>query len=349
MGCGTPFLIGGSMATSTTLIMLNKHVMQNYGFRWPISLSTFHFFCTWGVLELLCRLKFFERATAMPLKMRITCAFESVAGIIFANFSLKLNSVGFYQLTKLLCIPAMVATNYFYYHKKTPFRTLCTLGVLLLGVALFTVNEVSVNLNGSIVSAIYIFFNVIFQIQTNVISNTYHISGPSYQLANSLPMTIISFFCAVFYEFFGDNSILKHEFKGPELFWTFMTGMIAVWANVFGISIIGKASPVTFQVVGHAKTILIFVFGLIFLDKNVEETADQKFKKICGLTLGMIGTIAYSIFEMQDKAKAKQEEARKANNQIEASPDDLELSEKFANADDDAVEVPDEEEEKKEN
>ncbi|EAY05094.1 glucose-6-phosphate/phosphate-tranlocation protein, putative [Trichomonas vaginalis G3] len=315
MGLGTPFLIVGSMATSTSLILLNKYVMQNYGFRWPISLSTFHFLCTWGVLELLCSLKFFERATSMPLKMRLTCAFESVAGIIFANFSLKLNSVGFYQLTKLLCIPAMVATNYFVYNKKTPFRTLCTLAVLLVGVGLFTVNEVSVNLPGTIVSMIYVFFNVVFQIQTNVISNTYHISGPSYQLANSLPMTIISFFCAIFYEVPGSNSILMHPFKPMELFWIFMTGMIAVWANVFGISIIGKASAVTFQVVGHAKTILIFVFGLIFLDSNVEETNEQRIKKIGGLVLGMIGTIAYSVFEMQDKAAAKRADEEKLANE----------------------------------
>lgn len=311
MGYSTPFLIAGSMATSTILILLNKHLMQNYHFNFPVALSTFHFLCTYTVLELLCRFNFFSRAENYPSNWRIIAALESVAGIVFMNLSLKMNSVGFYQLSKLLCIPAMVIANYFWYNKKTPWRTCGSLVFLLIGVALFSISEVSFNFKGAVIAAIAIFFNVIFQCQTTHIAQTYHISGPSYQLANSGYMAFFGLLATFPLECQYPNSILEYEFEFVELFIAFMTGMVAVWSNVFGISLIGKASAVTFQVTGHAKTILIFIFGLIYLDKDYRETKSQKIKKILGLALGMIGTILYSIFEMSDKKKAQQEADRK--------------------------------------
>jgi solute carrier family 35 protein E3 len=303
MGLGTTAWILGSMTFSTTLIMTNKYIMKNFGFNWPISLSTYHFFCTFSLLEVMCRMGLFERATKVPKSACWKNAFFNVCGIVFMNFNLKMNSVGFYQLSKLCNIPVMVSVNYILYNKKTPARTLATLVVLLLGVALFSINEVSFNIPGSIIAVIAVLFTTASQMNTNIISNEYKTFGPPMQHATAFPMAVFGLIATVVMETFGPNSIFLHTFNTIELLLALSTGVLALISNVCAFALIGKTSAVTYQVVGHAKTIIIFVVGLLFMDSNEGETREQTIKKIIGLVLGMGGTIAYTIFEMQDKAK----------------------------------------------
>jgi solute carrier family 35 protein E3 len=82
------------------------------------------------------------------------------------------------------------------------------------------------------------------------------------------------------------------------------TGMFAVMGNVIGFSLIGRAGPVTFQVVGHVKTILIFIFGLLMFPEK-EESSSQFTKKISGLVVSMAGVVLYTIFEVRAKEQEK--------------------------------------------
>ena len=304
MQIGTAAWIIVSMTSSTSLILTNKYIMKNYHFDWPISMTTYHFLCTYTLLEIMCRMGLFERAVTVPQSVRWRNAFFNVCGIIFMNFNLKMNSIGFYQLSKLCTIPVMVVVNFVFYQKVTPLRTVSFLLLLVLGIALFSVNEVSFNIPGTIIAAIAVCFTTASQTNTNMSSNKYNCFGPSFQHATALQMSILGLFASIALEGFGDHSILLHTFTGMELPLVLLTGGIALIANVSAFALIGKQSAITYQVVGHAKTIIIFIFGLIF-DSSPTETSDQLMKKVLGLVLGMGGTVGYTYFEMIDKEKAK--------------------------------------------
>ena len=310
MQLGTAFWIICSMTFSTSLIMTNKYVMKNYNFNWPITLSTYHFFCTYGLLEVMCRMNLFERAKTVPASAKWKNGFLSVCSIVFMNFNLKMNSVGFYQLSKLCCIPVMVLVNFVVYGKKTPARTVACLLVLVCGIALFSVNEVSFNVPGCIMAVIAVISTTSSQMNTNIISNQYNCFGPPLQHAVALPMAYLGVIASLAMETFGEHSIFNHSFQPVELGLCLFTGILALISNVAAFALIGKQSAVTYQVVGHAKTIIIFICGLI-MDSNQEETREQTIKKILGLVLGMGGTIMYTVFEMQDKAAAKKLEQQK--------------------------------------
>ena len=136
---GTVAWIIGSMTSSTSLILLNKYIMKTYHFNWPITLTAYHFFMTFILLEIMCRFGLFDRASGIPQIELWKNAFFNVCGIVFMNFNLKLNSVGFYQLSKLCTIPVMVVVNYVIYKKKTPLRTVSSLILLVIVFALFSV------------------------------------------------------------------------------------------------------------------------------------------------------------------------------------------------------------------
>jgi drug/metabolite transporter (DMT)-like permease len=305
------------MTFSTALIMTNKYIMKTFHFNWPITLSSYHFFCTYSLLEIMCRMGLFQRGNDVPISARWQNAFFNVCGIVFMNFNLKMNSVGFYQLSKLCCIPVMVLTNYVLYNKKTPSRTVATLVLIVIGIAMFSVNEVSFNIPGTVVAVIAVIATTASQLNTGIISNKYNTFGSSLQHVTALPMAILGSCAAFVIEILGKNTILQHSFQSSELILCLLTGGLALISNVCAFALIGKQSAVTYQVVGHAKTIIIFVIGLVFMDSNEGETTSQTIKKIIGLSIGMLGTILYTIFEMQDKAKAKLLEAKEQKPEVE--------------------------------
>ena len=247
----------------------------------------------------------FERATTVPQNARWINAFVNVSGIVFMNFNLLINSMGFYQLSKLCCIPVIVLANYVIYSKKTPFRTLCCLAVLLCGIALFSVNDVTINLLGSIYAVIAVCFTTASQMSTNVYSNRFQVFGSAMQHITAIPMIVFAGISTLCLETFGEKSFLKHDYQPVEIILILLTGLLAVGANIAAFALIGKTSAVTYQVVGHAKTILIFAIGLIFIDRNDGATKEQTIKKIIGLLFGLGGTITYTVFELDDKKRER--------------------------------------------
>ena len=95
----------GNVTSSVTLVLLNKRVFSN-GFFYPMTLSFFHFVFTIGFYEALRVCGVYVRPEQqMPRFEKFKVAFAGFASIGFMNLSLTYNSVGFYQVPKLLYNP----------------------------------------------------------------------------------------------------------------------------------------------------------------------------------------------------------------------------------------------------
>ena len=298
-------LVGISFCTATSLILVNKKIMNNYGFECPTFLSTYHFLLSSAVLEIMGRLKFFPIDKSVPKSLRWTTAAYGVTSIVFLNINLKVNSIGFYQLSKLFNIPMMVFYKFIVHHQKTPIESIISLTVLLIGMALFTVNDVQFNIPGAIVALIAVSSTSIFQSRQLYIQKEYEITGTQLNHLVAFPEFVIGLFSAFLLETNGPTSIFRHTFQLKEILLILLTGVFAVYGNVISFVLIGKIGPVTFQVIGHTKTILIFIFGLIMFPPTKVETQEQKIKKIAGLVISMIGVISYTYFEIKFKSKEK--------------------------------------------
>jgi solute carrier family 35 protein E3 len=273
-------------------------------------------------------MKLFERATTFPLLQRWILGAITVGGVVFMNFNLKMNSVGFYQLSKLMCIPTIVAYNFFFENKSTPLLTLVSLGILLIGISLFTVNDVQVNLSGTIIAAFAVVFVAASQTKTGTVQKDYGINGPSAQHATAFLQFLTAFGSAFFVETHGSNNLLAHTFATTEMVVIILTGFVSVSVNVCAFGLIGKTSAVTYQVVGHCKTILIFVFGLIIFPAKEGETTEQFLKKIAGLVISMSGVIFYTYLELKAKGipltGARKEDAQQLLREIALEQDEQE-------------------------
>jgi hypothetical protein len=73
-----------------------------------------------------------------------------VVSIASMNFSIKLNSIGFYQMFKLLCIPYILYYNNQINHQTYSSQTLLSVGILIFGVFLFFASDPELNFSGTI-------------------------------------------------------------------------------------------------------------------------------------------------------------------------------------------------------
>ena len=293
----------GSIVFSISIIMVNKTLMSTYGYHSPMFLTTFHFFLTFSLLEIMCRMGLITRATQMPSKDKWVIGSTSIIAVVFQNFNLMYNSVGFYQLSKLCSIPFMVVYNFLVEHQKTPGNILFSLSFLLIGLALFTVNDVSFNLLGTIMATIAVSSGSLNQLFTKSFQVKYSINGPTLQHAASLPSAINCLIASCIFELSGPHSIFTNPWSPMVVILAIVSGLLAVGTNICAFGLIGKTNAITFSVVGHVKTMLIFIFGLVIF-KNINTTKEQLQKQIIGLVVAMTGVILYTFFEMKNKKPA---------------------------------------------
>jgi solute carrier family 35 protein E3 len=188
-------------------------------------------------------------------------------------------------------------------NKKTPMNILVSLAILLIGVGLYSVNDIELNLVGSIIAVIAVVLTALFQITGGVHQQEFSISGPQLQHGSALPQFILCFLSALGTEVVNPTrSILQHEFSKTEFLLICLTAVIAVGVNVSCFGIIGKTSALTYQVVGHVKTVLILLIGFVFFPPQEPVPKARLIKTGLGMFISMVGIIMYSAFGMQNKA-----------------------------------------------
>ena len=88
----------------------------------------------------------------------------------------------------------------------------------------------------------------------------------------------------------------QHAFSETELVLVITSCVVAMVVNLSSMGIIGKTSAVTYQVVGHAKTCLILVFGYVMFPSNMDSLT--LLKNMVGVMIALGGVFAYTYFKL---------------------------------------------------
>jgi len=277
--------------------------MNKYQFRYVFSLTALHFFITGIGSEILCRLGHFQRKS-LPLYDTITMAIFCIGSVGFMNFSLQYNSVGFYQVCKLLTIPCMVAIQQYVLQTQTFTRKIrLTLLLILLGVATATVTDVQLNTTGSIMGLCAVLFTTQFQIWQGDKQKKFQLNAMQINHTTAIPSALFCTLLALIFETHGTNSVQNYQLTTQSITWIAISALLAFTVNLCSYGLIGNTSPVTYQVVGHAKTCLVLTGGFIMYPVN---DSRQLMKNLVGIAIAMIGVIVYSEVKMKESKTPKQ-------------------------------------------
>ncbi|KAK4273775.1 hypothetical protein QN277_017106 [Acacia crassicarpa] len=316
MGEGERFQLGTigalslSVVSSVSIVVCNKALMSSLRFIFATTLTSWHLLVTFCSLHVALKLRFFEHK---PFEQKAVMGFGILNGISIGllNLSLGFNSVGFYQMTKLAIIPCTVLLETLFLGKRFSKRIQLSLVILLLGVGIATVTDLQLNALGSFLSLLAVITTCVAQIMTNTIQKKYKVSSTQL-LYQSCPYQAGTLLISGPYmdKLLTNQNVFAFDYTTQVMFFIILSCLISISVNFSTFLVIGRTSPVTYQVLGHLKTCLVLAFGYVLLHDPVS------WRNILGILIALIGMILYSYYcthENQQKAAEAAVESSQAS------------------------------------
>ncbi|XP_072955176.1 UDP-xylose transporter 3-like [Typha angustifolia] len=296
---GTVGALSLSVVSSVSIVICNKALISTLGFTFATTLTSWHLLVTFCSLHVALWMKLFEHK---PFDPRAVMGFGILNGISIGllNLSLGFNSVGFYQMTKLAIIPCTILLETLFFRKRFSRTIQFSLIILLLGVGIATVTDLQLNLLGSVLSMLAVFTTCIAQIMTNTIQKRFKVSSTQLLYQSCPYQALTLFIVGPFLDGLLTNlNVFAFNYTPQVLVFIVLSCLISVSVNFSTFLVIGKTSPVTYQVLGHLKTCLVLTFGYVLLHDPFN------WRNIVGILVALVGMVSYSYFcsrESQQKS-----------------------------------------------
>eukprot|EP00741_Cyanophora_paradoxa_P024632 tig00000269_g23783.t1 len=268
--------------------MVNK-VLFRHGFHFGISLTCIHFYISSVSMLLMAWLGLFE-VKKVPLRAMLPVAFIFSVGLVLANLSLDWNSIGFYQLMKILQTPLVGLIEFLFYGQKRSLKEGVGLAIICVGIGIATVRDAGTNVVGTVIAVAAALFQSGSHINSKSVQHDLDANALQmlyYQFPLSAAILTVS--VVVF-----DNKVLAHSFDLRTGGLLLLSAFMGFWAIVSGWFVLKSTSALTFSVVGHLKTTLILFWGFIFFD------ADLSARTAIGSLLALAGMVVYSMYRSQE-------------------------------------------------
>ncbi|XP_078430383.1 UDP-rhamnose/UDP-galactose transporter 2-like [Wolffia australiana] len=288
-----------NVISSVGIIMANKQLMSSagYGFCFATTLTAFHFAIT-GLVGTISKKR--DSATSKQVPLRELLLFSAVANLSITamNFSLMLNSVGFYQMSKLSIIPVVCFMEWVLNNKRYSTRVISSVFFVALGVGVCTVTDVNANGLGFVCACVAVFCTSLQQITIGSLQTKYSV-GAFELLSKTAPIQAASLLLIgpVADLFMSKRSILDYQFSFGAVMFILLSCALAVFCNISQYMCIGRFSATSFQVLGHMKTVCVLVLGWVLFDSVLT------LKNMLGMALAIAGMIGYSWAVEKDKQK----------------------------------------------
>ncbi|XP_059642338.1 UDP-rhamnose/UDP-galactose transporter 6-like [Cornus florida] len=277
-----------NVVTSVGIIIVNKALMATYGFTFATTLTGLHFATTTLMTVILRRLGYIE-ASNLPLSEILKFVLFANFSIVGMNVSLMWNSVGFYQIAKLSMIPVScfleVVLDKIQYSRDTKLSIV----IVLLGVAVCTVTDVSVNAKGFIAAFVAVWSTSLQQYYVHFLQRKY-LLGSFNLLGHTAPIQAASLLLVgPFMDYWlTSKRVDTYDYTLLSVMFIVISCIIAIGTNLSQFICIGRFTAVTFQVLGHMKTILVLILGFIFFGKE-----GLNLHVVLGMIIAIVGMIWY--------------------------------------------------------
>ncbi|GAB0494615.1 hypothetical protein MMPV_005909 [Pyropia vietnamensis] len=301
--------------SSTGIVVTNKLAMDRYGFRFATTLTLFHFLATYVLLLLAAAVGVFEKKV-LPLRETAKLAAGSMGFVVLTNLSLQHNSVGFYQVMKVMTTPTVVVIEALVYAKVLDWGLRAALVPVCLGVVATAATDFRLNAVGAAYAIAGVLVTSFYQIGAGTLQRSLDCSALQLQLYTApLSAAFIIPFVPLLDNWMpsSPDSIWKYEFGVGNVSVLVLTGVLAFLVNVSIFLVIGRSSAVSYNTLGHFKTCFILASDFVFFNRplNVRSAA--------GILMTMGGVFWYTHLKL-DKARREQEAATAAATSVQLTP-----------------------------
>ncbi|PON85649.1 Bi-functional UDP-rhamnose/UDP-galactose transporter [Trema orientale] len=277
-----------NVVTSVGIIMVNKALMATYGFSFATTLTGLHF-ATTTLLTYILKWLGYIQPSHLPLSDLLKFVLFANFSIVGMNVSLMWNSVGFYQIAKLSMIPVSCFLEVVLDHVRYSRDTKLSIALVFLGVAVCTVTDVSVNAKGFIAALVAVWSTSLQQYYVHFLQRKYSL-GSFNLLGHTAPAQAASLLVlGPFVDYWlTSKRVDAYNYATTSVLFIILSCTIAVGTNLSQFICIGRFTAVSFQVLGHMKTILVLILGFIFFGKE-----GLNLHVVLGMIIAILGMIWY--------------------------------------------------------
>lgn len=275
-----------NISSTVGIVFVNKYVMRMFPFAMTVTLVHQ---MTAGTIIIIQRCAL-RPEKPLPFLVDLWIGLITVGSIYFCNQSLRMNSITLYQIAKLMNIPTMCFFQYMLSGRKQSLPVYMSLVVLSIGVGIATVAELDISTSalGLLMAVLGILVTVIDQMEVGRLKAKYEATAVGFLHSNIFHRWAVGSLIVGTFEPTAPSEALDVEISG--LIGLAVSCLLATSINVTQVSIIGRFGPLTMNVVGHVKTLMILTLGIAW---NQPPLDIRMVQKVLGIGLGMLGAMKY--------------------------------------------------------
>ncbi|CAN8314169.1 unnamed protein product [Cochlearia groenlandica] len=255
-----------NVVTSVGIIIVNKALMATYGYSFATTLTGLHF-ATTTLMTIVLRCRGYIQPSHLPFTELLRFILFANFSIVGMNVSLMWNSVGFYQSrdTKL------------------------SIGLVLVGVGVCTVTDVSVNGKGFAAAFVAVWSTSLQQYYVHYLQRKYSLSSFNL-LGHTAPAQAATLLVVgPFLDYWlTEKRVDMYDYNLVSMLFITLSCTIAIGTNLSQFICIGRFTAVSFQVLGHMKTIFVLIMGFFFFGRE-----GLNLHVVVGMVIAVMGMIWY--------------------------------------------------------
>lgn len=287
-----------NVSTSVLIVFVNKILMdpnRGHKFVFATTLCGLHFIASALAVWSAQILGFAQRAK-LPLTETLYFALIGMISIASLNISLLVNSVGFYQVAKLLIIPFVCLVERFWLDRRFSMPVLASMLCVAVGVGIVVVTDVNVNYWGVVIAALSVVSSGMQQILCGILQKRHKITSDQL-LGNTAPIQgVLLLAIGPFIDHMISNKwIVNFDYNVSAMTYLLLSCSVAILVNVSQYMCLGRFTAVTFQVLGHTKTIMVLMISWLFLHEHMSV------RKLLGCGMAVGGMMAYGYLNSTGK------------------------------------------------
>jgi len=294
-----------NVLASASIVMVNKQLMGSkgtqYGFNYATTLCAFHFILTFFSSRALKEWKGKAKAASnedakekgvLPMADLITFVIMANLSIVSLNMSLMINNVSLYQIAKLGIPPFTAVVETTFFSKSYAKSQYAAMVLTLVGVSLVTVAEF--NAMGSAIGIAVAGISIVSSSMQQILCGYYQrkngMSSNDFLAAVSKWQGISMIFLGpILDRFFVGRWVWTYSFTYGALIFLVLSCSCACVVNASHFMCLGRFSAVSYQIMGHAKTVLVLGAGYVLFGGVV---TNQQF---LGLFVAVAGMVLYAV------------------------------------------------------
>ena len=303
-----------NLLSAVYLILTNKRVIIVDRFPHTTVFAVLHSYATFLFCLVLLALGVVKYKPVNNYRNLVVIALGSLVSIIFMNLNLAANSVGFYQISKLACIPMtlLIEAQLGMAHQQLNVRLVGSLVLLTSGMVLVAVNDIATSSTGFLWAFLGTLSTSVAQVLFSPLQKALGLD-PLQLLFHTSPLLTAASTAIVP---FSENmlSLTQHAVTPALALDLAISCASAVALNASNYVVLSATSPLSYQVLGHVKTVAIIAFGIVYYDEP------PTLKMLLGIGLALTGVVLYTEETRRQKAVTPPPAHRQVQQSAEPAP-----------------------------